>query len=333
MPLHLEPGEGPPSFVDLISTAAYRAMAAALRLGVFAALSPKPLTSADLARTLGTDPRGTALLCEALVAFGYLEQADDTYSNTAPTQKWLSGNGYSEVDRFWATVLFDSWDGLEDSIRTGKPALDFYGWLSDRPETLHRFQTMLSSHADSIAPEVSTHVPVGSTLLDLGGGHAKYAIRLCTANPTLHATVIDLPEALAVGEEAVAKSDLTDRITLRPGDYDSLDLGTDFDTVLLFNVVHGRPAPANQDLLTRVAAALRPGGSVVLLEHDEHSEDRAGDAFARVFSLNLFHGQGGQVYPTAEIESWLTTAGLTTITTHPLRTSPGQSLIIATKPA
>ncbi|MEU7531473.1 class I SAM-dependent methyltransferase [Saccharothrix sp. NPDC042600] len=332
MPLHLEPGDGPPSFVDLIATAGYRAMAAALRLGVFAALSPTPLTAPQLATTLNTDPRGTALLAEALVAFGYLEREGDTYSNTAPTEKWLSGNGYSEVDRFWSTVLFESWDGLEDSIRTGKPALDFYGWLSERPETLERFQRMLSSHADSIAPEVTTHVPTGTSLLDIGGGHAKYAIRLCKANPALHATVIDLPEALAVGEEAVTAAALTDRITLRPGDYDDLDLGTDHDTILLFNVVHGRPAEANRTLLTRAAAALRPGGSVVLLEHDEHSEDRAGDAFARVFSLNLFHGQGGQVYPTTEIEDWLHTVGLTTITTHPLSTSPGQSLITATKP-
>ncbi|NUT95569.1 MAG: class I SAM-dependent methyltransferase [Saccharothrix sp.] len=332
MPLHLEPGDGPPSFVDLIATAGYRAMAAALRLGVFAALSGDPLTAKDLAAALGTDPRGTGLLAEALVAFGYLERTGDEYRNTAPAQKWLSGHGYSEVDRFWASVLFESWDGLEDSIRTGTPALDFYGWLSARPETLQRFQRMLSGHADSIAPEVATHVPVGATLLDVGGGHAKYAIRLCTANPDLHATVIDLPDALAVGAEAVAAAGLTDRITLRPGDYDELDLGTDFDTVLLFNVVHGRTAPANQALLDRVAAALRPGGSVVLLEHDEHSEDRASDAFARVFSLNLFHGQGGQVWPAAEITSWLTAAGLADPTTHALRTSPGQSLIMARRP-
>ncbi|MFI9817644.1 class I SAM-dependent methyltransferase [Saccharothrix variisporea] len=332
MPLHLEPGDGPPSFVDLIATAGYRAMAAALRLGVFAALSGDPLTSKELAAALGTDPRGTGLLAEALVAFGYLERAGERYSNTAPTQKWLSGTGYSEVDRFWASVLFESWDGLEDSIRTGTPALDFYGWLSARPETLQRFQRMLSGHADSIAPEVATHVPVGATLLDVGGGHAKYAIRLCTAHPELRATVIDLPEALAVGAEAVAAAGLTDRITLRPGDYDELDLGADFDTVLLFNVVHGRTASANRALLDRVAAALRPGGSVVLLEHDEHSEDRASDAFARVFSLNLFHGQGGQVYAAEEITSWLTAAGLTDPTTHPLRTSPGQSLIMARRP-
>ncbi len=331
MPLHLEPGDGPPSFVDLIATAGYRAMAAALRLGVFAALTGGPLSAPDLAAKLGTDPRGTGLLAEALVAFGYLDRAEDGYANTEPTRKWLSDNGYSEVDRFWSTVLFESWDGLEQSIRTGRPALDFYGWLSDRPETLARFQGMLSGHADAIAPEVTGIVPVGTRLLDLGGGHAKYAIRLCAGNPDLDATVVDLPEALAVGREAVTTAGLADRITLRTGDYDELDLGDGFDTVLLFNVVHGRPADANRELLGRVAAALNPGGAVVLLEHDEHADDRAADAFARVFSLNLFHGQGGQVYAAAEIGDWLADAGFADTTTHPLRTSPGQSLIVARK--
>ncbi|MBB5958033.1 SAM-dependent methyltransferase [Saccharothrix tamanrassetensis] len=331
MPLHLEPGDGPPSFVDLLATAGYRAMAAGLRLGVFEALSGRALSSGELAEDLGTDPRGTGLLAEALVAFGYLEKGEDGYGNAPLTQKWLAGNGYGEVDRFWSTVLFESWDGLEDSIRAGKPALDFYGWLSERPETLARFQRMLSGHADSIAPEVTSLVPVGARLLDLGGGHAKYAIRLCVEHPGLRATVIDLDAALAVGAGAVTDAGLSNRIELRPGDYDELDLGSDYDTVLLFNVVHGRTAAANRELLRRVAGALRSGGSVVLLEHDEHSEDPASDAFARVFSLNLFHGQGGQVYAAGEIEDWLAGAGFGEVTTHPLRSSPGQSLIVARK--
>jgi ubiquinone/menaquinone biosynthesis C-methylase UbiE len=332
VPLHLGPDDGPPSFHDLLATAAYRAVAAGLRLGVFDALAdgPRPVTA--LASALGTDPRGTGLLAEALVSFGYLTDGPDGYANTEQTAKWLAGGGYSDVDKFWSVVLFESWEGLEESVRTGKPAIDFYGWLADRPDVLRRFQGMLSGHADAIAPEVVSLVPVGSTLLDVGGGHAKHAIRLCTAHPTLHATVIDFPDALAVGATAVTDAGLSDRITLLPGDYDTLDLGRSYDTVLLFNVVHGRPSAANETLLARVASALRPGGAVVLLEHDEHSPDRASDAFARVFSLNLFHGQGGQVYNTDTITTWLTSAGLTPPTTHPLTTSPGQSLLIAHKP-
>ncbi|ROP35509.1 class I SAM-dependent methyltransferase [Saccharothrix texasensis] len=332
MPLHLGPDDGPPSFHDLLATAGYRAVAAGLRLGVFDALAGGPRPVGSLAAALGADPRGTGLLAEALVSFGYLTGGPDGYANTDDTAKWLAGGGYADVDRFWSVVLFESWEGLEESVRTGKPAIDFYAWLAERPDVLRRFQGMLSGHADAIAPEVASIVPVGSTLLDVGGGHAKHAIRLCATHPSLRATVVDLPDALAVGATAVAEAGLSGRITLRAGDYDALDLGEDYDTALLFNVVHGRPAEANRALLTRVASALRPGGAVVLLEHDEHSPDQASDAFARVFSLNLFHGQGGQVYGTAEITAWLTAAGFDSPVPHPLTTSPGQSLLVARKP-
>ncbi|GAA1286213.1 methyltransferase [Saccharothrix xinjiangensis] len=329
MPLHLPPDDGPPSFHDLLATAGYRALSAGLRLGVFDALADGPRPAGELAAALGTDPRGTALLCEALVSFDYLAHGPDGYANSAATAAWLVGDGYANVQKFWSVVLFESWADLEESVRTGKPALDFYAWLAERPDVLRRFQGMLSGHADAIAPEVVSVVPVGDSLLDLGGGHAKHAIRLCLAHPGLRATVVDLPDALAVGAGAVTDAGLCDRITLRPGDYDVLDLGSGFDTALLFNVVHGRTAAANEALLARVAAALRPGGSVVLLEHDEHPPDRASDAFARVFSLNLFHGQGGQVYPAEEIASWLAAAGFDEPSRHPLESSPGQSLVVA----
>jgi SAM-dependent methyltransferase len=331
MPLDLPPDDGPPSFHDLLATAGYRALAAGLRLGVFDALADGPRPVGELAAALGTDPRGTALLCGALVSFAYLEHGPDGYANTAATAAWLVGNGYADVQKFWSVVLFESWADLEESVRTGKPAIDFYAWLAERPDVLRRFQGMLSGHADAIAPEVVSVVPVGRSLLDVGGGHARHAIRLCAAHPGLRATVVDLPDALAVGEAAVADAGLGDRISLRPGDYDVLDLGTGYDTALLFNVVHGRTAAANEELLARVAAALRPGGAVVLLEHDEHSPDRASDAFARVFSLNLFHGQGGQVYPAADIASWLASAGFGEPSWHPLESSPGQSLVVARK--
>lgn len=331
MPLNLPPGDGPPSFPDLLTTAGYRTLAAALRLGAFTALADGPLPGPELAAALGTDPRGTGLLADALVSSGYLEHRPDGYATTEATAKWLSDNGYSQVDRFWSTVLFESWGGLEESVRTGRPALDFYRWLADRPETLARFQGMLSGMADAIVPEAVELVPVGERLLDLGGGHAKYAVGLCAAHPALRATVVDLPDALAVGGQAVAQAGLEDRIALRAGDYDEIDLGRDHDTALLFNVVHGRTAEANRKLLARVAEALKPGGAVVLLEPDEHPDDPASDAFARVFSLNLFHGQGGQVYGAEEIESWLVGANFADVTTHPLRSLPGQSITVARK--
>jgi len=337
---YLDRNEAPGSFVDMLTAAGYRSAVAGLRLGVFAALASGPRPLPVLAKEIGADPRGLGLLADVLVSFGYLSRNGETYANTPMTETWLADrNGYAIVELFWQRVLFQMWDNLEESVRTGEPATDFYTWLRERPDTLRHFQSMLGNHAALLADEVVAAIPVppGGSLLDLGGGHARYAVALCACHPGLRATVFDAAEALAVGGNAVAAAGLGDRITLSPGDFMRDDFGSGYDVVLLFNVLHGYPAEANRELLGRVAAALNPGGTAVILEHGADppaSEGVTGAAFLQTFSLNLFHGQGGQVYRLDDIVGWLTTAGLTlgTPVSRPLVASPTQHLLLATRP-
>jgi SAM-dependent methyltransferase len=313
--------EAPASFVDMLGTAAYRCAGTAMRLGLFAALRKGPLTAEGLATSAGVHERGVAILADALVSFGYLTVADGVYGLTPLSDRWLVDSPYTAVELFWQEVMFDLWDGLDESVRTGKPAVDFYAWLAERPEASRRFQSMLDGHARMLANELAPLIPVPegpARLLDLGGGHGRYSTALCELHPLLTATVLDFPTALGPGGP---------RVTMRPGDYLADDLGTDHDVVLLFNVLHGHPAARNRTLLRRVAAALRPGGLVVILEHGRDAPSPADVAFLRTFSLNLFHGQDGEVYGVDEITSWLTDFGAPAVTR--LRSSPTQYLVTA----
>lgn len=351
MPLVLGPDEArqyfelntaPGSFLDMLAAAGYRAAVAGVRLGVFAALRDGPLPTAELAAAIDASPRGTRLLADALVGFGYLTgDGKDGYANSPLSEAWLADgeDGYALVELFWQRVLFEMWDSLEQSVRTGEPAGDFYGWLGRRPETAAHFQTMLRRHAGSIVREIveSVPTPATGTLLDVGGGHGRYALAFCERRPGLRATVLDLPAALSVGAEAVDAADpaVAARVTLRPGDYRQVDLGSGYDLVLLFNVLHGHEAAANVELLDRVAAALTPGGLAVVLEHGADAPEGAGrsdEAFLRTFSLNLFHGEGGELHRLPEITEWLTGAGLGEPSVRQLRGAPMQYLLVAAKP-
>ncbi|HWM03295.1 MAG TPA: methyltransferase [Actinophytocola sp.] len=323
--------EAPGSFVDMLGTAAYRTAATAMRLGVFDALRSGPLPAPALAAAIGADPRGVGLLADALVAFGYLVPAEDGYANAPVAETWLSGSdGYPTVELFWQRVLFEMWDGLEESVRTGKPAVDFYAWLAERPETSRHFQSMLDSHGKMLADELVPLLDVTEgAVLDLGGGHGRYSVALCQRHPELTATVLDFPSALGT-----PPAELADRVTMRAGDYTSEELGSGYSLVLLFNVLHGHPAANNRALLDRVARSLRSGGTVAILEHGTDTppeEGRAGAAFIHLFSLNLFHGQGGQVYPIDEVTGWLSEAGFGAAESTRLRSSPTQHLVVARK--
>lgn len=353
MPLVLGPDEArqygelnaaPGSFLDMLATAGYRAAVAGVRLGLFAALRARPLPAAELARAIGASQRGTRLLADALTSFGYLARdGEEGYTTTPASEPWLASgeDGYALVELFWQRVLFEMWGTLEESVRTGAPAGDFYGWLERHPDTALHFQAMLRRHAELIAGEVVEAVPAPAgtgALLDIGGGHAQYAVAFCGRHAGLRATVLDLPGALSAGAEVVAAADpaVAGRVTLRPGDYRGEDLGSGYELVLLFNVLHGHEAAANVDLLRRVATALSPGGLAVVLEHDADAPTdagRSGEAFLRTFSLNLFHGEGGQLHRLPDIAGWLTRVGLTEPTTRRLRDSPMQHLLMARKPS
>jgi SAM-dependent methyltransferase len=348
MPIALGPDEAaayernaePGSFLAMLSTAGYRAAVAGIRLGVFAALRSGALPAGELAAAIDADERGTRLLCDLLTTAGYLALDGDRYANTPLATAWLAdgAEGHALIDLFWQRVLFQVWDGIEESVRTGKPTIDFYAWLADHPETAAHFQTMLARHAGIICAEIADLIPVPdgpATLLDVGGGHAAYAIALCRLHARLRATVLDLPGALAAGAKAVTAAGMSDRIELRPGDHTTDDLGTGLDLVLLFNIMHGRDQAANKRLLSRVVGALRPGGVLAVLDlalQPPQGAGRSAAAFLHTFSFSLFHGEGGQVYGLDELTEMLGTAGLGPVATHRLATSPLHHLLVAKRP-
>jgi O-methyltransferase domain/Dimerisation domain len=354
MPLSLGPEEtgaylhtfqAPGPHLDMLSAVGFRAAGAAVRLGVFDVLDAGPMPAPDLAGKLGVDERGVTMLADLLVSFHYLTWSAEGYANSPMTERWLrpgTPGSYLSTLALWQRLLFELWDEVEESIRTGRPAVDFYTWLEGRPEMLRQFHDMLAGfaawNADDILDAVTVTVTVTdgpARLLDLGGGHARHSIAFCQRYPRLRATVVDLPGALAVGREAVAAAGLSDRVSFREGDLATDPLGADLDLVLLFNVVHGGSPEANETLLRRVAGALRPGGTVAVLEQlarDGRPAAETEAAFVHVFSLNLLHTQGGRLYDRQAVTGWLTGAGFGPPAWHRLPKMPADHLAVATRP-
>ncbi|PPK71466.1 non-ribosomal peptide synthetase [Actinokineospora auranticolor] len=319
-------GAAPAPHLDLVHALSFRAAGAALRLGVFDHLGDEPRTAAAVAAAIGGDPRGVRVLLDALTGFGYTTRDDDGYRAT-PAAAWF-GTGYRAAFSFWHRVLSDRWTDLEQSIVDGKPPRDFYAWLAVNPNTLNEFQSMLAELADAVAPAVVAAVPgAARRLLDIGGGHARYATACCAANPDLRADVIDLPGSFD-GSQA------PDRVRFREADWTTDDLGVDYDVVLVFNVLHCLRPDRAEDLLRRAAQALRPGGTILILEETADVPTEAGAlgaAWVPASSLNLFHTQGGQIYDRAHFAEWLSDAGFSVPDETPIAAAPTFTLFAATK--
>lgn len=326
MPLPEESLGVPAPVLDRLGAAGYRAMIAGVRLGVFTALEAGPLTVEELATAIGGDPAGVRSLVDVLVTFGYLRHDDCDQVTTAATP------GPADVELFWHEVLFEYWADVEDTIRTGTPRRGFYAWLRERPATAARLRRMFAGAAAALADGIAAALPPAATVLDIGGGHGDHTVELCRRRPDVRATVFDRPETIA----ALREDAPPDRVTARAGDYLTDDLGSGYDLVLLFNVVHGHQPEECRELIRRAAKSLSPTGSIAILDHDREPPAGLGPAaagFLGTFDLTLWHGQGGGVHRYADLAAWLGEAGLTATCVVPLAATPLEKLLIAGRPS
>jgi SAM-dependent methyltransferase len=330
---------GPAPLLDLFGASGFEAVTFARDLGAFDALGDDALSARELAERLDAHPEGVRRLADFLVALGYLEAGDDGYRRTEMTRRWLTdaeGTDMGPWFAFWRELVFPFWrDQLETAVRTGGPDQPFYDWLGDDEDAWAIAQRGFESTASLLAPDVvdAASLPADAErLLDVGGGHGRYAIQFCDRHPGLSATVFDLPEALGVARENAADAGLDDRVTTRGGDYETDDWGDGYDVVLLFNVVHAHDAAEVRALLERAADALAPGGRLLVLDQFEGTARlpvaKAGLAFVALTYYVLLEAA---IHDADDIAGWLRDAGFRDLDHSTFRMAPGVTLVEATK--
>lgn len=328
---------GPGAMLDILGAGAFLTISAALKLGVFETLSGGPLTTEEIARRIRADERGTTLMLEAVEALGYVKKRKGHYANTAMTAKWLVRSSPNCIADGFSSAqgLFERWGYLEESIRRGKPSMLTWEWLDQDAGRWKEYQQGMIAMARMAADELVSKVklaPTARRLLDVGGGHGLYSIKFCRRYPQLSATVFDLPQALEVAREMIDAEKMSNRVTVKEGDFWTDDLGTGYDVALLFNIIHGFSPEKNTLLFQKVAGVLDTGGQIMIM--DQLAGKVTGPTAKAVTSLqglNLFNEVGGQTYTSDEITRWLIAAGFTRPRRINLRKAPGFGLMLGIK--
>jgi len=113
------------------------------------------------------------------------------------------------------------------------------------------------------------------------------------------------------------------------GDAFKVDFGTGYDLALMTNFLHHYDIPTCTALLKKVAAALKPGGRVAVLEFVPN-DDRVSPPGAAMFAIQMLGGTpSGDAYTFAELSAMLKAAGFTTTAAHPLH-GP-ETLVVGTR--
>lgn len=297
-------------------------------LGLFDNLAKGPVAIDEL----GADRRAVATTLPVLLHLGLVSSDGKTLRLTESAKRLVAQKALpsarsletlTDLGRMQEVIR----DGGPVRDVAGKPKLTTGGTCADDLAHTERFLDMLyrmsEGAAESTFEWLSHLLPARGSVLDIGGGHGRYA--RVFADRGHDATVFDFPHVIEL-----AKKRHGNALRFLAGNFHEVEeFGGPYDLILLCNIAHSESAEENADLIRRAAKSLRSGGRVVLRDMflDEVGRDPRNAVF---FGLTmLFYTAQGASPTFAQAKSWLEDAGLDQISATLLET---QTLVLGRKP-
>jgi ubiquinone/menaquinone biosynthesis C-methylase UbiE len=333
--------ETPPSpqlFFDTINAfQKVGALKAAIDLDLFTAIGGTPATAAEIAACCQCPERGIRILSDSLTILGFLTKDGARYALTPDSAVFLDRNSPAylggAVDFFLAPGIADGFQNLATTVRSGRVHTSEHGTTAPDHPVWIKFARAMGPMMVPAAQGAAALVPLDPTrdtrVLDISASHGAYGIAFAQKNPRAHLVALDWEAVLAVAQENAAGAGLANRFSKIVGNAFTVDLGHDYDVVLVPNFLHHFSIADCTGFLRRVHAALRPGGRVVIVEFVPN-DDRISPPPAASFSLVMLGTTPeGDAYTFAEYRQMLSDAGFRDATLHPLPPT-AESVVIAT---
>lgn len=278
-------------------------------------------TTGTLAHRAQVPAERMAVLLNAGAAIGLLSRRrDDTWTLTRRGAALATVPGLAGMIRHHAVLYRDLADpvaffrGETDTELAAFWPYVFGAGAAHDPDTAARYSALMADSQTLVAEDTLAAVDLSGArhLMDVGGGTGAFLSAVGRAAPHLALTLFDLP---AVAPHARARFD-ADRIavTIVPGSFRDDPLPRGADTMTLVRVLYDHSDDTVRALLSRVHAALPPGGRLIVSEPmtgGDHPE-RAGDAY---FALYCMAMRTGRARSAGEIGALLAAAGFGQIAT------------------
>ncbi|MBI3756733.1 MAG: class I SAM-dependent methyltransferase [Deltaproteobacteria bacterium] len=310
----------------------------AAQLDLFSPLGNGPAKATEVAAQTGLPLRGVERVLNACVALGFVVKENDLYRNSPLADTFLVkgkpgyiGNMIKQTnDRFLA------WTKMPEAIRTDKPVLPLTGaeLFNASAEVLDNYVHGLFDLGKGLAARIASLVDLSAchTLLDVAGGSGVYSIILCRQFPQLQSVVFDLPPILERTRKIIEREGMTDRVSVREGNYFKDNFGSGLDVILLSNMLQTEGRQTCRMVLQKAFAALNPGGQI-LVHGIMPDADRTGPLQQTIFSVfMMLVFPEGEAYSGEEIIDWLHESGFVEGKKMLLPPPAFSSLVVARKP-
>jgi 2-polyprenyl-3-methyl-5-hydroxy-6-metoxy-1,4-benzoquinol methylase len=315
------------------------ALKTAFELDLFTAIAEGADQVATLAKRAGVAERGARILADYLTIQGFLTKENDRYTLAPETAVFLDRRSPAYMGSVIGFMANDrhkqTFERLTEAVRAG-------GGVMPEADNRKPQDAVWVAFAKSMAPLT---VPAAafmaqlagmpgqepSKILDVAASHGMFGITFAKQNPKAQIVALDWPAVLEVTKENARMAGVAERVRLLPGSVFEADLGTDYDLVLLTNILHHFDKATCERLLQRIHAALKPGGRVITLEFVPN-EDRISPPTAAGFSLIMLTGTAaGDAYTFSEYQEMFKHAGFLNNTLHQLPAGP-QQVVVSERP-
>jgi acetylserotonin N-methyltransferase len=291
----------------------------------------------DVAAHFGCHRRPLDVMTTLFTAMGLLERDGPGLRLSAMAQEYLVASSPWFMGPYFPPVIDRpiARDLLE-ILRTGQPAS--YASRRDGPDWHRAMETERFAEeftaamdcrgrllAQALAPRLQLD---GHRLLDIAGGSGIYACAFAARHPGLRATVLEKPPVDQIASRAIERRGFGDRVSVMTADMLQGPLPGGYDVHLYSNVLHDWDVDIVRRLIEGSAAALPPGGRIVI--HDTFlNREKTGPLPIAAYSVLLMHVTQGRAYSIGEMEDWLEDAGFGEFSEVP--SAVGRSALVATK--
>jgi cyclopropane fatty-acyl-phospholipid synthase-like methyltransferase len=309
----------------------------ALELKLYDALADGPRDAAHIAEFVGAPQRSVRVLLGAMTSAGLLEGDGEKYALPEGAGKFLvsTSPGYLGGAEKVASS-YAEWDALRELtavVRNGGTLLaddanspGFAYWKDFAANGTFATRPGAALVADALRPFATDREPL--RLLDVGCGHALFALTFAKAYPRAQVFGIDWPEVLDHARHNATAMGLTDRSEFLAGDVFTAPLGGPYDVVVVANFLPQFSAAQGVELLRRLRGVLAPDGRVVLAGFTVGDQPPASEFGAWMLNLlMLAWTEGGEIQDLATYQRMLDEAGFTGTEVHKVANLPVRVLV------
>jgi ubiquinone/menaquinone biosynthesis C-methylase UbiE len=305
------------------------ALKAAVDLNLFTVLADWPLTAAQVAARCQCAARSTRILCDYITVLGFLNKSEDRYALTPDSAVFLNRKSPAYAGGAAEFLLSDHLTGpfehLADAVRKGGTAEPQQGSVTpEHPMWLTFARTMggmMARAAEGLAELLPLDSNRPTKVLDVAAGHGAWGIAFAKKNPQAQLVALDWAPVLEVAKENARAAAVADRFSTIAGSAFDVELGSDYDVVLVPNFLHHFNAADCVRFLKRAHAVLRPGGTVAIVEFVPNPDRITPPAAAGFSLIMLATTPEGDAYTFAEYSDMLAQAGFKAPTVQPLPAS------------